>query len=439
MKIAVIGTGYVGLVSGACFADSGNFVTCVDVDEAKIEALKNGVIPIYEPGLETLVKRNYAEERLLFTTDINEAIDNSLMLFIAVGTPSDEDGSADLSHVLDVAKSIGKRMSEYKIIVDKSTVPVGTAQKVKETIREELEKRGLHNLEFDVVSNPEFLKEGAAIDDFMKPDRVVVGCDDPRTAELMKELYSPFVRTSNPILIMSPAAAEMTKYASNCMLATRLTFMNELANLCDICGVDVNDVRKGMGSDSRIGHAFLFPGAGYGGSCFPKDVRALIHTADENAYNMQLLKSVEDVNNKQKEILFKKLSEALGTEDMRGRKIGVWGLAFKANTDDMRESSAINLIDSLLEVGAEVHAYDPAARERAKEIYGDKIVLKKRSYDVLENADALVIVTEWNEFRRPDFERMKTMMKNHLIIDGRNLYNPKSVREMGFDYRGIGR
>ncbi|GAB4268758.1 MAG: UDP-glucose/GDP-mannose dehydrogenase family protein [Candidatus Rifleibacteriota bacterium] len=437
MKIAMIGTGYVGLVSGTCFAESGNDVICVDKDEKKIADLKNGIIPIYEPGLEGLVRRNVEEERLSFTTSLEEAVEKSLLLFIAVGTPPGEDGSADLQHVLEVARGIGKCMTEYKVIVDKSTVPVGTGTKVRKVIREELDKRG-ENLQFDVVSNPEFLKEGNAIEDFMKPDRVVIGCEDVRTAELMKELYSPFVRTGKPILIMDVPSAEMTKYAANAMLATKISFMNDIANLCERLGVDVGQVRQGIGSDSRIGYSFIFPGAGYGGSCFPKDVQALIRTAIENDYRLDILESVEAVNYRQKKVLFTKLQKRF-PEGMKGKTIAVWGLAFKPNTDDMREAPSIVLIESLLDAGAKVVAYDPEAMKEARKIFGEKIAYGKKSYDVIDGADALAIVTEWNEFRRPDLDRVKALLKNPIIIDGRNLFEPKKMKALGFDYEGIGR
>ena len=437
MKIAMIGTGYVGLVTGTCFADSGNEVVCVDTDEKKIENLKNGIIPIYEPGLDTLVKRNVEEERLTFTTNLEEAIDKSLLLFIAVGTPPGEDGSADLTYVLNVARDIGKKIKEYKIIVDKSTVPVGTGAKVKEVIQTEIDKRK-EKIQFDVVSNPEFLKEGNAIDDFMKPDRVVVGCEDVRTGELMKELYSPFVRTGKPILIMDVPSAEMTKYAANAMLATKISFMNDMANLCEKLGVDVAQVRQGIGSDSRIGYPFIFPGPGYGGSCFPKDVQAIIKIAENQGYKLEIMSAVEAVNSRQKRVLFEKLKKRFGN-DLKNKTIAVWGLSFKPNTDDMREAPSIVLIENLLAEGAKIKAYDPEATEEARKIFKDKIVYADKTYEALEGADALVIVTEWNEFRRPNFERMKTAMKSHIIFDGRNLFEPNKMAELGFEYEGIGR
>jgi len=437
MKIAMIGTGYVGLVTGTCFADSGNEVVCVDTDEKKIENLKNGTIPIYEPGLDTLVKRNVEEERLTFTTNLEEAIDKSLLLFIAVGTPPGEDGSADLTYVLNVARDIGRKIKEYKIIVDKSTVPVGTGAKVKEVIQAEIDKRK-EKIQFDVVSNPEFLKEGNAIDDFMKPDRVVVGCEDVRTGELMKELYSPFVRTGKPILIMDVPSAEMTKYAANAMLATKISFMNDMANLCEKLGVDVAQVRQGIGSDSRIGYPFIFPGPGYGGSCFPKDVQAIIKIAENQGYKLEIMSAVEAVNNRQKRVLFEKLKKRFGN-DLKNKTIAVWGLSFKPNTDDMRESPSIVLIENLIAEGAKIKAYDPEATQEARKIFKDKIVYADKTYEALEGADALVIVTEWNEFRRPNFERMKTAMKSHIIFDGRNLFEPSKMAELGFEYEGIGR
>ena len=437
MKIAMIGTGYVGLVTGTCFAESGNDVVCVDTNEKKINDLLEGNIPIYEPGLDVLVKRNFNNERLSFTTNLETAVDKSLLLFIAVGTPPGEDGSADLTHVLAVAKSIGQCMKEYKIIVDKSTVPVGTAKLVKKTIQEELDKRGV-NIEFDVVSNPEFLKEGNAIDDFMKPDRVVVGCDNVRTGEIMKELYSPFVRTGKPILVMDVASAEMTKYAANAMLATKISFMNDIANLCERLGVDVAQVRQGIGSDSRIGYSFIFPGPGYGGSCFPKDVQAIVKTGEQHGYKLEILSAVESVNNRQKKVLFDKLKKYYGDE-LKNKTIAVWGLAFKPNTDDMREAPSIVLIKNLIAEGCKVKAYDPEATKEAYKIFGDKIEYVKKQYDAIEGADALVIVTEWNEFRRPDFDKIKSLLKKPVIMDGRNLFDPKKMAEMGFEYEGIGR
>ena len=437
MKIAMIGTGYVGLVTGTCFAESGNDVVCVDTNEKKINDLKNGIIPIYEPGLDSLVKRNVEEERLSFTTNLEEAVKKSLLLFIAVGTPPGEDGSADLQHVLAVARGIGRCMNEFKIIVDKSTVPVGTGARVRAAIQEELAGRG-ENIPFDVVSNPEFLKEGNAIDDFMKPDRVVIGCEDVRTGELMKELYSPFVRTGKPILTMDIASAEMTKYAANAMLATKISFMNDIANLCEKLGVDISQVRQGIGSDSRIGYPFIFPGAGYGGSCFPKDVQALVKMGEQNNYHLQILEAVEAVNERQKKVLFNKLKARFGAE-LKNKTIAVWGLAFKPNTDDMREAPSIVLIENLLAEGAKVKAYDPEAMKEAHKVFADRITYGKKVYEILDGADALVIVTEWNEFRRPDFDKIKGLLKQPVIFDGRNLFEPKKMAQLGFEYEGIGR
>ncbi len=439
MKITVIGSGYVGLVTGTCFAEMGNDVICMDIDAKKIEGLKNGVIPIYEPGLEEMVKRNYKEERISFTTDIKEAVEKSLFCFIAVGTPPGEDGSADLQYVLKVAENIGKHMNGYKIIVDKSTVPVGTAEKVKEAIKKELAARG-SNLEFDVVSNPEFLKEGAAIDDFMKPDRVVVGCEDVRTAELMKELYSPFMRKNFRIITMDIRSAELTKYAANCMLATRISFMNEMANICEKCGADIDMIRKGIGSDSRIGNDFLYAGVGYGGSCFPKDVKALIRTANEIGFEPKVLEAVEAVNEKQKEFMVDKILKYFNG-DIKGKTFALWGLAFKPKTDDMREAPSIVIVDMLHKHGANVQAFDPEAAREAKKIMPEAANMKyfENAYKALSGADAMILVTEWSSFREPDFDKMKSLMKTHIIFDGRNQYNPKFVRESGFQYYSVGR
>ena len=441
MKICVIGTGYVGLVAGTCFAESGNDVICVDVDEAKIEGLKQGIIPIYEPGLKELVLRNSAEGRLSFTTDIAAAVKESLVNFIAVGTPPGEDGSADLQYVLGVAGEIGRHMEGFKIIVDKSTVPVGTADRVREAVAEELAARGC-SLEFDVVSNPEFMKEGAAIDDFMSPDRVVIGTDNIRTAEIMKELYAPFMRKSNRLIVMDIRSSEMTKYAANAMLATKISFMNQIANLCDRMGADVAAVRDGIGSDSRIGYDFLFPGVGYGGSCFPKDVKALVRTAEECGYDFLLLKAVEEVNERQKEILSDKILARLGNgseKPLVGRTIAVWGLSFKPRTDDMREAPSVVIVNRLLEQGAIVCAHDPEAIEEAKKIFGDRIAYSHNQYEILAGADALAIITEWNEYRNPDFDRIKSLLKEPVVFDGRNLYDPRRKREAGFEYVPIGR
>ena len=441
MRVAVIGSGYVGLVAGACFAESGNSVICVDIDEAKIEGLKQGIIPIYEPGLKEMVLRNCSEGRLTFTTDIEAAVKSSLINFIAVGTPPGEDGSADLKYVLGVARSIGRHMEGFKVIVDKSTVPVGTADKVREAVLEELDTRNI-SIEFDVVSNPEFLKEGAAIDDFMKPDRVVIGTDNVRTAELMKELYEPFMRKNNRLIVMDVRSAEMTKYAANAMLATRISFMNQIANLCERMGADVAAVRDGIGSDSRIGYDFLFPGPGYGGSCFPKDVKALIKTAEETDYDFLLLKAVEAVNEQQKELLSYKVIQALGNNSstpLAGRTIACWGLSFKPRTDDMREAPSLTIIENLLAAGAKVRAHDPEALEEARKYFGDRIEYNHNQYEILNGADALVIITDWNEYRTPDFERMLAELKEPLLIDGRNLYKPKRMVSAGFTYLPLGR
>jgi len=441
MKICVIGSGYVGLVAGTCFAESGNDVICVDVDQEKIEGLKRGEIPIYEPGLKEMILRNCEEGRLSFTTDLAFAVKESLVNFIAVGTPPGADGSADLQYVIAVARSIGQHMDGFKIIVDKSTVPVGTADKVRAAVAEELVKRGVQ-IEFDVVSNPEFLKEGAAIDDFMKPDRVVIGTDNVRTAELMKELYSAFMRKSNRLIIMDIRSAEMTKYAANAMLATKITFMNQIANLCEKMGADVMAVREGIGSDSRIGYDFLFPGVGYGGSCFPKDVKALVKTAEECNYDFILLKGVEEANERQKRVLSEKIQLRLGDPGERGlagKTIAVWGLSFKPRTDDMRDAPSVTIINRLLELGAEVRAHDPVAIKEAKKVFGNSIAYSQNQYDILKGADALVIITEWNEYRNPDFDKIKTLLVNPLVFDGRNLYQPDRMTLAGFEYLPIGR
>jgi UDPglucose 6-dehydrogenase len=442
MKICIFGAGYVGLVAAACFAESGNTVITVDIDESRIESLKQGIIPIYEPGLKDMILRNQSEGRLSFTTDATTAVQNSLISFIAVGTPPGEDGSADLKYVLGVAREIGRSMSGYKIIVDKSTVPVGTADKVRIAIQEELDKRDI-NLEFDVVSNPEFLKEGAAIEDFMKPDRVVIGTDNVRTAEIMKELYDPFMRKYNRMIIMDIRSAEMTKYAANAMLATRISFMNQVAGLCELMGADVAAVREGIGSDSRIGYDFLFPGPGYGGSCFPKDVKAMIRTAEECNYDFLLLKAVEDVNERQKEVLADKLIKALETPDqeepLTGRIIACWGLAFKPRTDDMRAAPAITIIERLLAAGATVRAHDPEAIAEARKVFGDRIEYSHNQYDILAGADALTVITDWNEYRHPDFIRIKSTLRRPIVIDGRNLYTPEKMASLGFTYRSLGR
>ncbi len=432
MNVAVIGTGYVGLVVGACLAETGNSVICADVDEEKIKKLKANRIPIHEPGLEPLVIDNQAAGRLAFTTDVGAAVEMSEIVFIAVGTPPDEDGSADLQHVLDVAETIGDHMNTPKVIVTKSTVPVGTAEKVRATIAPRT------GVEFHVCSNPEFLKEGAAVEDFMKPDRVVVGVDSQEATDILSELYGPFVRTGNPLIFMDIPSAEVTKYAANAMLATRISFMNQIAEFCEKVGADVNLVRKGIGSDSRIGPAFLFPGPGYGGSCFPKDVRALLKTGEDVGAPLDLLQSVESVNDRQKLKLLAMVSNALAGECSQ-KLVAVWGLAFKAETDDMRESPAIPLIQGLLKAGASVRAYDPAATENAKKIFGDRIEYCPNEYDALKGADVLVIVTEWRAFRNPDFGKMKELMRQHIVVDGRNLYKPAKLIDLGFRYIAFGR
>jgi UDPglucose 6-dehydrogenase len=431
MRIAVIGTGYVGLVAGTCFAESGNSVACLDIDQEKIRKLRQGQVPIYEPGLEELLKRNLADGRLRFETDYAKVIPGAQVVFIAVGTPPGEDGGADLRYVLAAAESIAKHMTGYCVVVDKSTVPVGTARKVMAAMA----KHTKHP--FDVVSNPEFLKEGAAIDDFMKPDRVVIGSQSAKAAEVMNELYEPFVRTGKPIIHMDLESAELTKYAANAMLATRISFMNEIANMCSAIGANVDLVRKGIGTDDRIGSRFLFAGIGYGGSCFPKDVKALVKTAEELGYDFQILKSVEAVNEHQKRLLFRRIQQHFGS--LEGRKFAVWGLAFKPNTDDMREAPSVVLIEALLSAGASVVACDPEAIEEARRHHlGNKIAYTEKPMEALQGADALILVTEWNEFRRPDFDAVKAAMKHPVIFDGRNIYNRRTVEGLGFTYYGIG-
>ena len=431
MKIAVVGSGYVGLVAGACLAENGNDVVCVDKDATKIKALQRGKIPIYEPGLEELVRRNRSEKRLVFTTALERGVRTAQIIFIAVGTPTGEDGSADLHHVLAVARDTARAMNGYKVIANKSTVPVGTAAKVREVIRRETTHP------FSVVSNPEFLKQGAAIDDFMKPDRVVIGAEDPRGAELMKELYAPFTRTGAPIMLMDCASAELAKYAANAMLATRISFMNEVANVCEATGANVDQVRRAVASDRRIGPSFLFPGVGYGGSCFPKDVKAMVRFAAEKDYRFSILEAVEGVNERQKLSLLTKMQAQMGS--LKGKRIAVWGLAFKPRTDDMREAPSVPLINGILAAGATVHAYDPEAMTVARGIFGSKVTFAESSYSALKGADALAIVTEWNEFREPDFDRMKKLLRTPIIFDGRNLYNPDQIRAHGFTYLSIGR
>ncbi|MFI5398203.1 MAG: UDP-glucose dehydrogenase family protein [Candidatus Binatia bacterium] len=432
MKVCVVGTGYVGLVAGTCFAESGNDVVCVDIDAEKITRLRQGIVPIYEPGLEELIKRNLAEGRLSFSTDLSAAVRQSLICFIAVGTPQGNNGAADLGAVIRVAAEIAAAMDGYRVIVNKSTVPVGTAERVRQVVA----SRTNHG--FAVVSNPEFLKEGAAVEDFMRPDRVVIGSDSERAIELMKELYGPFVRTEQPILVMSAASAEMTKYAANAMLAARISLMNEFANLCERVGADISDVRRGVGFDQRIGHYFLFPGVGYGGSCFPKDVKAVIRSAEENGLDFKLLRAVEEVNELQKRSLVEKVKAHFG-EYLRGMRFGLWGLAFKPRTDDMREAPAVSIIEALLAAGAEVHAHDPEALAEAQRIFGSRVHYHRVNYDALQDADALLVVTEWNEFRRPDFERMRLLMRRPVVFDGRNIYDPNQMRELGFVYYSVGR
>lgn len=438
MKISIIGTGYVGLVSGTCFSEMGNDVICADINSEKVEQLKNGIIPIYEPTLEELVKRNYKEERLFFTSNIKEAIEKSLIIFIAVDTPSQEDGSPNLKRVESVSRDIGKYINSYKIIVNKSTVPVGTADFVRNIILEEMEKRE-ENIEFDMVSNPEFLKEGTAIEDFMKPDRVVIGTDNVRTAEIMKELYSPFVRNDNPIITMDIKSAEMTKYAANAFLATKISFINEIANLCEALGADVANVKKGMASDSRIGGQFLFPGLGYGGSCLPKDVKIINNSAKESDYKATIFETVNTINDKQKTIIVDKILKYF--KDKKDLTIGIWGLSFKPQTDDIREAPSIIIIKKLIENGFKIKAYDPEAIENVKKLLGenDNISYFENMYDALDGVDAMLLVTEWMQFRRPDFEKMKKLMKNPLIFDGRNQYEPTNMRKIGFSYYCIGR
>ncbi|NQS97244.1 MAG: UDP-glucose/GDP-mannose dehydrogenase family protein [candidate division Zixibacteria bacterium] len=432
MKLCVVGTGYVGLVTGTCLANTGNNVIGVDIVGEKIAKLQKGELPIYEPGLKEILVENMEKGRLQFTTDIDNAVKNSLIIFITVGTPSDVDGSADLKAVLQVAASVGKAMNEYKIIVDKSTVPVGTALKVTEEIKKYTQE------EFDVVSNPEFLKEGYAIEDFMKPDRVVIGADSERAKKVMRDLYAPFVRTGSPVIFMSVKAAEITKYAANALLATKVTFMNEIANFCDEVGADVNEVRMGIGADKRIGPRFLFPGVGYGGSCFPKDVRALIRTAKDCGSSMQILEAVEEVNIRQKTVLFEKAFRHY-KGSLKGLKFGIWGLAFKPRTDDMREAPSIEIINKLLKAGAKVSAHDPKAIDTAEEIFGDKVEFHDDQYRVLDDADALMLITEWNEFREPDFDMIKKRMKKPVIFDGRNIWSPRKMAELEFTYYCIGR
>ncbi|WP_341327338.1 UDP-glucose/GDP-mannose dehydrogenase family protein [Methylotuvimicrobium sp. KM2] len=440
MKITVFGSGYVGLVTGTCLAEVGNDVICMDIDETKIEKLKQGIIPIYEPGLEAMVKENQEAGRLRFTADVKEAVGHGLFQFIAVGTPPDEDGSADLQYVLAVAKSIAQHMEGYRVVIDKSTVPVGTADKVKEAMTHILQERGKNDLEFDVVSNPEFLKEGAALDDFMKPDRIIVGTDNPRTAELLKALYAPFNRSRERVITMDIRSAELTKYAANAMLATKISFMNELANLAEKLGADIEHVRQGIGSDSRIGYSFIYPGCGYGGSCFPKDVKALERTAKQVGYQAELLNAVENVNDRQKKRLFEKIRHHYNG-NLKGKVFAIWGLSFKPNTDDMREAPSRVLLEALIDAGATVRAYDPEALEEAKRIYGNKngLIYAEDQNEALEDADALAIVTEWKQFRSPDFDHLSQALRDKVIFDGRNMFEPAFVKQSGLAYYAIGR
>lgn len=436
MKIAIVGTGYVGLVSGACFAEVGIDVTCVDIDKRKIDNLINGTIPIYEPGLDDLVSRNVKEGRLHFTTDLKECLDEVEVVFSAVGTPPDEDGSADLKYVLDVARTFGRNINKYTILVTKSTVPVGTSAKIKAEINRELAERSM-SVPFEVASNPEFLKEGAAIKDFMSPDRVVIGIESDRARKVMERLYRPFLLNNFRVIFMDIASAEMTKYAANSMLATRISFMNDIANLCELVGADVNMVRKGIGTDVRIGNKFLYAGCGYGGSCFPKDVKALIHTGKEHGYKMRIIEAVEEVNELQKSIVFRKLKDALG--DLKGRRIGMWGLAFKPETDDMREAPALVVIEKLLEAGATVVAYDPVAVPEARRRLGDRIEYALDMYDTAVDADAIALMTEWKQFRVPSWNVLHKVMRGNIIVDGRNIYDPAELAEEGFEYHCIGK
>jgi UDPglucose 6-dehydrogenase len=437
MRIIVVGTGYVGLVTGACFAESGVNVTCVDNNAEKIWQLSEGAVPIYEPGLESIIKRNVEKKRLSFSTALKECIGNAEVIFVAVGTPPGEDGSADLKHVLEVAKEIGSVITNHIVVVTKSTVPVGTSEKIRNAIQNELDKRRV-DVHFDMASNPEFLKEGAAVEDFLKPERIVIGIDNEKTAEIMKRLYMPFVLNNHPILFMDIASAEITKYAANAMLATRISFINEIANLCDILGADINSVRKGIGSDSRIGSKFIYPGTGYGGSCFPKDVKAIIKTASDNGYELNVIKAVEKANEYQKNVVFNKMLNHFHN-DLKNKIIGIWGLSFKPKTDDIREASSLVLIDKLLDAGARIKAYDPAAINEAKKELGEKVEFCADQYEAIEGAVAMTLMTEWSEFHLPDFARMTDLMRNKVIFDGRNIYDPAELKKLGFTYYGIGR
>jgi len=437
MKITVIGTGYVGLVTGTCFAESGVNVVCVDNDSEKIRQLNEGTIPLFEPGLEPMIKRNVAKGRLSFTSEIRNGIEKSEIIFIAVGTPPGEDGSADLSHVIKVARDIGRYIEQYVVVATKSTVPAGTSEKVRSVIQSELDNRNIQ-VSFDMASNPEFLKEGAAVEDFLRPERIVIGIDSEKAGEVMKRLYMPFVLNNHPILFMDIVSAEITKYAANAMLATRISFINEIANLCDLLGADINHIRKGIGSDSRIGSKFIYPGPGYGGSCFPKDVKALIKTAGDKGYELKVINAVEKANDYQKDVIFNKILRHFGN-DLKERVIGIWGLSFKPKTDDIRESSSIYLINKLLDAGAVVAAYDPAAINETRDLFGDKIKYADDPYEAVNGADAVALMTEWAEFHLPDFKKMGEMMKGKVIFDGRNIYDPAELAKAGFTYYGIGR
>ncbi len=437
MKIAVVGTGYVGLVTGTCFAESGVIVTCVDNDMEKISQLKDGSVPIYEPGLESMIRRNVEKKRLSFTTKLKDAVTGSDVVFIAVGTPQGGDGSADLKHVLSVAKEIGSSLTDYLVVVIKSTVPPGTSLKIRKIIQDQLDKRKLE-VAFDMASNPEFLKEGAAVEDFLKPERIVIGIDNEKTGDIMKRLYMPFVLNNHPIIYMDIVSAEITKYAANAMLATRISFINEIANLCDILGADINNVRKGIGSDSRIGSKFIYPGSGYGGSCFPKDVKAIIKTAQDHGYELKVIKAVEMANQYQKNVIFNKIIKFFNS-NLKKKTLGIWGLSFKPKTDDIRESSSIYLIEKLLKEGAAVKVYDPAAMNETRKHLGNKISYASDPYEALKGIDAMVLMTEWSEFHLPDFKKMAEIMKGKVIFDGRNIYDPVEIRKMGFKYFGIGR
>ena len=436
MKITVVGTGYVGLVTGTCFAEVGIDVTCVDIDKKKIENLNKGILPIYEPGLQELVEKNVNKKRLRFSTKLSESLNGCEVIFIAVGTPPDEDGSADLKHVLGVASEIGQHMNDYLVITTKSTVPVGTAEKLRKAVHHELKIRN-KNIKFDIASNPEFLKEGAAVDDFLKPDRIVVGVDSPKAEDYMTRLYKPFTLNGHPVIFMDIPSAEMTKYAANSMLATKISFMNDIANLCEIMGADVNMVRKGIGSDSRIGYKFIYPGVGYGGSCFPKDVKALIKTAKQHNYHMRVLSAVEDVNDDQKSVLFIKALKYF-KNDLKGKTAGIWGLSFKPETDDMREATSVVIIEKLLKAGVKVKVYDPVAMKEAKHKLGDRVYYAKDEYDALKDADCLFLITEWKEFRFPNLDMMKKIMKNTAVFDGRNIYDRVELEKKGFYYSSIG-